>query len=383
MIIRGKFEKLSLAVYGDIVSEGSTSFPTYEPRQLPHVSYNVLPSALDPANNIDPTELARSLLTLVPDCPNLTLIIRLMFCLKPSNEDWEEKNFPHLYSDLKNGLDNLNLEKAVDMTARPVSDAVDENVLKNFAVKLGDSVSEFVSSQIIFAVGEILIFFLKNDDQAYFLAKLLSQCAPQHPLLVRFITENINLAQMYTVANLDRPTLLYLLDAAASLDVSRQLNNQCTLEAITSIRDNSTYDNGARRAASRLYDRVKGWEVLEDSFLNTQSPFGAAAALVKEVAAEENSFGIWLENMISNSEVLDRLLENPPPAHHLLHPPTIWQNSDMASHDDFIAFLRAVVGVAAVVAVYAWSDSVPVEGCRERTLAVLRLWQTVDGYKEV
>lgn len=187
---------------------------------------------------------------------------------------------------------------------------------------------------------------------------------------------------MYTLPNLDRPTILYLLDAAASLDVSRQLNHHQTLEALIHIRDNSSYDDGTRRAASRLYNRIKGWEVLEDSLLNTQSPFDAAAQLVKEIAAEENSFGIWLENMISNSDILDRLLETPP-SQPLLYPPVMWQGSQVVSHDDFIAFLRAAVGIASVVAVYAWADSVPVEGCRERTLAVLRLWQNVNGYREV
>ena len=66
---------------------------------------------------------------------------------------------------------------------------------------------------------------------------------------------------MYTEPNLDRPTLLYLLDAAASLDVSRQLNNEQTLNAIVHIRDNPTQEEGARRAAARLYNRIKGWEV--------------------------------------------------------------------------------------------------------------------------
>ena len=187
---------------------------------------------------------------------------------------------------------------------------------------------------------------------------------------------------MYIEANLDRPTLLYLLDAAANPDVSRQLNNQQTLDAIIRIRNNASLNDGARRAAARLYSRIKGWEVLEDSLLNTQAAFGTASQLIKEMTVEESSFGIWLESMISNSDILDRLRENAP-AQRIPIPPAMWQSMQSVSHDEFIAFLRAAVGVAAVVAVYAWSDSVPVEGCRERTLAVLRLWQNVNGYREV
>lgn len=53
------------------------------------------------------------------------------------------------------------------------------------------------------------------------------------------------------------------------------------------------------------------------------------------------------------------------------------------SHDEFIAFVRAFIGVAGVLAVWAWSDSLGNDVCRERTLGVLRLWQSMDGYREV
>ena len=148
MIVRGKFEKLSLAIYGDIVSETTSPPQYYSSKQLPQLSYSSLPPTFDPANNLNPTALAESLLRSIPASEKvaLPLIVRLMFCLKPSNEDWEEENFPHLYSALDDGLEDLNLEKAVDMTSRPVDDSVDETILKDFAEKLGDSVDEYVSN---------------------------------------------------------------------------------------------------------------------------------------------------------------------------------------------------------------------------------------------
>ena len=186
-----------------------------------------------------------------------------------------------------------------------------------------------------------------------------------------------------TPANLDRPTLLYLLDAASSVDVSQQLRNEKTLETLASIRDNASNDDGARRAAARLLERIKGWEIFEDALSNTQAPFSDATLMMKEIALEENSFGIWLENMISNPDIADRLMENPVSVSGLQNLPSLWSNGKTSSHNDFIAFVRAVVGVASVVAVYAWSDSVPVYACRERALGVLRFWQTITGYKEV
>ena len=147
MILRGKFEKLSLAVFGDVVVDGVPPSQEYHAKALPYISLSPLPLSLDPAKNADPTELARGLLRLIPspDRPTLPLIIRLMFCLKPSNEDWDEPEFPHLYSDLGADVFDLNLEKATEITARPVSDEVDEEALRDFAVNVGDSVYDYVS----------------------------------------------------------------------------------------------------------------------------------------------------------------------------------------------------------------------------------------------
>lgn len=123
--------------------------------------------------------------------------------------------------------------------------------------------------------------------------------------------------------------------------------------------------------------------MLEDAFSNTQNDFGAAADMLRDVGTEEQSFGIWLESMVAHSDVVSSLAENPvlsvPLPRLLSHRPP----SSSPSQDDFVAFVRAYTGVACVLAVYAWSDSLPDERCRARTLGILRLWQGTDGYREV
>ena len=145
MIIRGKFEKLSIAVYGDVVSDSSAGVTEYVSRQLSQIIQNPLPSYLDPSNSIDPTESALSLLKLIPDAPTLPLITRLMFCLKPTNDDWDEPDFPYLFSDLGKDTDNLDLEMAATITTRPVSDNIDDDELRKFAQTLGNTAKEYVS----------------------------------------------------------------------------------------------------------------------------------------------------------------------------------------------------------------------------------------------
>ena len=182
---------------------------------------------------------------------------------------------------------------------------------------------------------------------------------------------------------MDRPTLLYLLDASANLDIARHLKSSGLVTTLGKLKMSSAINAETRRIAGRLCERLIGWEVLEDSLSNTQSSFGTAAAFIKDVALEETSFGIFLTSMVSHPDLLDRLSENTMAPDLQLYPPCLWNGETLTSHDSFIAFVRAFVGVAAVLAVYAWSDSVPIDACKERSLLILRHWQAVPGYREV
>ena len=104
---------------------------------------------------------------------------------------------------------------------------------------------------------------------------------------------------------------------------------------------------------------------------------------MQDIGTEEQSFGIWLESMITNEDVVTSLAENPVLPVVLPHLLSHRHITNPPSQDEFVAFVRAFVGVSCVLAVYAWSDSLPDEHCRARALSILRLWQSVDGYREV
>lgn len=89
MIVKGKFDVLSIAIYGDIVTDTPSSTEKYETHPLPSVVPVPLSKAVDPSGSSDPTMLAKQLLALIPNSPPLPLVVRLMFCLKPSNDDWD------------------------------------------------------------------------------------------------------------------------------------------------------------------------------------------------------------------------------------------------------------------------------------------------------
>jgi hypothetical protein len=152
-------------------------------------------------------------------------------------------------------------------------------------------------------------------------------------------------------------------------------------EIVDSLAKNIGYDRPIRTLARQLLFRINGTMVLEDAISNTQGDFASAAAAAKDISRREMPFGILLESLITHPDLVDKLAENPT---SLQNPPALFANANApVSHDEFIAFLRAFIGISCVLAVYAWADSMPDEHCRERSLGVLRLWQGVDGYREV
>lgn len=145
MIVKGAFESVSMAIYGDVVNELPPPKTTYDPRPLPTFDTIPLSPALDPANARDPTALASQLLTLIPDAPPLPLVIRLMFCLKPSNEDWDLPDFPYLFADLEQLSEDSTIDEIYRLSMRSVRDDTPSQDFTGLAEKVMRSLGPPVS----------------------------------------------------------------------------------------------------------------------------------------------------------------------------------------------------------------------------------------------
>lgn len=188
MIVKGAFQSISLAIYGETVSESPSEPAPYEPKPLPAVDPRPLSKAVDPASMLDPTRLANQLLSLIPDSPPLALVIRLMFCLKPSNEDWDLPDFPYLHADLDAESEVFDLETALSCTAKPVRDDISYDALSAFAMKVAESIGSKVRVHLILCAccaGFMILPLSQSSNQAYLVAKLLCISAPQHPDMAR------------------------------------------------------------------------------------------------------------------------------------------------------------------------------------------------------
>ena len=135
---------MSIAIYGEVVGE-HTEISEYEPKPLPAPAPIPLSLALDVANSVHPTALAEQLLALMPSPAPLALLIRLMFCLKPEKEDWDNPHFPYVYSnfektfgggDIENEV--FDLESLVQAVSKPLKEDVSAESLTEFVGKMRD-----------------------------------------------------------------------------------------------------------------------------------------------------------------------------------------------------------------------------------------------------
>ncbi|KAF7294319.1 hypothetical protein HMN09_01160900 [Mycena chlorophos] len=364
MIVKGDFKSISIAIYGEIVAEAPPTQPEYAPRLLPELNPLPLSEPVDPASMRDPTQVARQLLDLIPNSPNLELVIRLMFCLKPSNEDWDLPEFPYLFADLEEQCDTaFDLELALELTTRPLPDDTPHEKLSAFAVKVAETIGP------------------KTADQAYLVSRLLVVSASQHPDMARTLLQHVDMEAVFDAQTLeDDMTMLNLIDAVSNADIARHFNGQWFTVELDKLQANSAVSKLVKGLATRLNNRIHRWITFEDALSNADGNFDASTQFLEDIGTEDQSVGVWLETMIMQS----KLAAAPVPAVRT-PPPSLLQThrSRDTTYSQFVAFVRAYIGVASVLAVWAWADSFGVEACRTRTLAIVRLWQTVDGYREI
>lgn len=159
---------------------------------------------------------------------------------------------------------------------------------------------------------------------------------------------------------MDDDTLDHLLVAAANPDIAKEFaaaNLSKELEAIASRPGVVPY---VKRAAQRVIDRLRGWEVLSAAIRDPDSSFIPAREVLRDLGSDESSFGVALHAFVTHPDLAATVAEA-----------------------EGLVELRAWVGVACLLAAYAWADSVPNELCRSRAFGIMRVWQNIPHYREV
>jgi hypothetical protein len=172
--------------------------------------------------------------------------------------------------------------------------------------------------------------------------------------------DRIDIQAIFDSSSMEEDSLEHLLVAAANPDIAKKLTAANLPEELETLVCSPRLDSHVKRAAQRIIDRLRGWDELLAAIWEPNASFAPARAVLRDLGGDEPSFGVALHAFVTHPDLVARISE----AEELVE-------------------LRAWVGVACVLAAYAWADSVPNELCRSRAFGIMRVWQGAPHYREV
>ena len=159
---------------------------------------------------------------------------------------------------------------------------------------------------------------------------------------------------------MEEDTLEHLLVAAANPDIAKKLTAAGLPKELEALGRSPGLDSSVKRAAQRVIVRLRGWDKLLAAIWEPNASFAPARVVLRDLGGDEPSFGVALHAFVTHPDLVARISET-----------------------EELVELRAWVGVACVLAAYAWADSVPNELCRSRAFGIMRVWQSAPHYREV
>lgn len=159
---------------------------------------------------------------------------------------------------------------------------------------------------------------------------------------------------------MDEDTLDHLLVAAANPDIAKAFAAANLPKELQAVASRPGVDPYVKRAAQRVIDRLRSWDALSTAIQGANLSFVTAREVLRDLGSDEASFGVVLHSLVTHPDLVATIAET-----------------------EGLVELRAWVGVACVLAAYAWADSVPNELCRSRAFGIMRLWQSTPRYREV
>ncbi|KAG8776151.1 hypothetical protein FRC12_001065 [Ceratobasidium sp. 428] len=149
VIVQGLFEKLTIAIYGQFVSEGPSEqpLPAATTAVLPPVTTHTLPRSIDVSTLPDSSQTARTLLKANAANPALRHVLHSLICyvITPEGpfDEWDESNGNPLERVLESDtIDALELmQEAIQALRKPLPE-VEESVATQFTSVVNESLGE-------------------------------------------------------------------------------------------------------------------------------------------------------------------------------------------------------------------------------------------------
>ncbi|KAF8528781.1 hypothetical protein BU17DRAFT_79936 [Hysterangium stoloniferum] len=366
MVIQGDFTMVTLAIFGDAVSEPPMDSLPDTSAHLPAVSHRRPSSSLDPANAIESSIMSQSLLALIPNAPSLSLCIRLMLCFKPQvrSDDWGEIRFADIKELVEIEVSGLEwLGRAAEALALPIKEEVDTEILNRFVGKTVHAVTE------------------RTNDHLYALAGLIRRASAQSSKIVSSILSELDLADIFESQLLDKHIVERLHDAIANPHIAQALNSTTMMGNLQTFANSHTTTPQTKAAINALQARLLGWERFRQTLSGHPADIATLGLWIKELTSDDMTCGSFIHSLIYDDS-LSSLIHDCPPQEPPTDPIALW-NSTVTSCSEIVAFLRALLGICCLLVALSYADDASMIPCIEKGLAVIRLWQETDGYSEI
>lgn len=188
----------------------------------------------------------------------------------------------------------------------------------------------------------------------------------------------MDLAELLEPSLLDKQIIERFHDAAANPLVAKALNTPLILRNIETFRNSHASNAAVQTATVALQDRILGWEKFTKVISGHSTDISGLFSWLKELESDDMTCGIFLYSIISG-DMLAHIQALPVGQTDSL----LTFCTSSASFHEFIAFLRASVGILLCLVALCWAEDTLAGTCSERLLALIRFWQETDGYREV
>ena len=164
--------------------------------------------------------------------------------------------------------------------------------------------------------------------------------------------------------------------------IAQQFRDQGAIHLLDRLIHDHPRGRKLRGAAQALAERIAGWHELTEAMSDPFVPWGPSLKWIREITADETSFALFLI-ALRLQEPFSRLIRSE------VRPETqvlaFWPNQEgrEATLEERRAFLKALAGIGMVLPVFCWTNSEGMHDVLKKTLALFRVWQLVDGYREV
>ncbi|KAG8834059.1 hypothetical protein FRC17_009622 [Serendipita sp. 399] len=346
-----------------------------EPVSTP-IDISPLPRYLDIANAANPIGLASSLShECVGKIPMLH-ILRLMFLLKPSDDDWSIDGYPARYADIPElpqlETDGMNDEAAVNPKQRWLEEIINE---------LRFPVHDEETTETISLLSEPLAAALNTPNviKSAWLTHVLCNINKHPPKVARIVLERVDFIKLIR-GDLKRDGDLVekLIICAANPSLCDHLRKPSILDAIISMKEDKSLNAGF--LLDSLVGRIQGWIMLKEALETEDTDFASLIPWICDMLGDEESFAMFIQGLAAYEPIWS-LLKTAPASGKVY--PLLSESATRASLVDRKAFMRGLVGLGCVLPIFCWANSEGNHRTLQRVIHAFSIWQDHPGYSDI